>query len=355
MTKAIPVLVVLLAGLVGADLLLAKAGGEARRRSSKVRRLVPPGEREAGRVAVLRLEGGSLASPMVYAREGGVWRCPTYRGALLAPGLVDGVLKKLLEGGGVVQSVDPAMAPSYGLDVPAMVHVSLHGPRGLEAPASDLLLSLDVGAAAPAIGGGYVRRTGEREIWSVDVNLREELAPEVPATLPPLVERTLFPTAWPGAMKGMKSFRVEPAGAEAFDLEGRPREVSPEEMRAGKSPWEWFVKRPSGEQPANEALASSYAAFLQRAPRESVAEAALEPQAGLGSPLGRVTLTPNEGDPLVLTVGSGRIGMLVPVSSSFGRTLDLAAPPVAQLLLPRAEQLLQPAGANPWEPFLKER
>ncbi|HKB14624.1 MAG TPA: hypothetical protein VKF62_01085, partial [Planctomycetota bacterium] len=222
-------------------------------------------------------------------------------------------------------------------------------------PASDLLLSLDVGAAAPAIGGGYVRRTGEREIWSVDVNLREELAPEGPTPLPPLVERTLFPTAWPGAAKGMKSFRVEPAGAEPFELEGRPREVSPEDMRAGKSPWQWFVKRPSGELPANEALASSYAAFLQRAPRLEVAEATLEPQAGLSSPMGKVVLVPNEGDPLVVTVGSGRIGTGVPVKNSFGGTLDLAAPLVAQLLLPRAEQLLQPAGPNPWEPFLKER
>ncbi|MGH7152152.1 MAG: DUF4340 domain-containing protein, partial [Planctomycetota bacterium] len=246
MTRAIPILAALVAALVAADVALTRAGGEARRSSSKVRRLVPPGEREAERVAVLRVGGGALPSPMVYAREGGIWRCSTYRGALVAEALVGSVLKKLFEGGGVVQSVDPAKASSYGLDGPSMVRLSIHGPRGLEGPDADRLLSLDVGSAAPSMGGGYVRRTGETEIWSVDVNLREELAPEEASALPPLVERTLFPSAWPGASKGMKSFRIEPAGAEAFELEGRPREVSPEEMRAGKSPWEWFVKRASG-------------------------------------------------------------------------------------------------------------
>ncbi|HET6201709.1 MAG TPA: hypothetical protein VFI25_02775 [Planctomycetota bacterium] len=356
MTKAIPLLAVLLGALVAADLALSKAGGETRRRSSKVRRLVPPAEREAERVAVLKLEGGGRFPPMVYAREaGGFWRCRTYHGALASEALVESVRKKLFEGGGVVQSVDPAKAPSYGLDMPAMVRLSVHGPRGLEAPEADRILSLDVGAAAPSMSGGYVRRTGEGEIWSVDVNLREELAPQEPTALPPLVERTLFPTSWPGAKKGIRSFRIEPGGAEAFELEGRPREVSPEEMRSGKSPWQWFVKTAAGEQPANEALASSYAAFLQRAPRLDVAEAGLEPQAGLGAPMGKVTLIPNEGDPLVVTVGSGRIGASVPVKNSFGQTLDLAAPLVAPLLVPRAEQLLQPAGANPWEPFLKER
>jgi hypothetical protein len=327
--------------------------GETRRTSSKVRRLVPSEQREGKRVAVVKLEGGAGTASMVYARIQGAWRCLTYRQALVNEELVKTVVSKLFSGEGVVQSHDATKALTYGFDSPKMLRVSFHGAHALEQPHDDKLFSFDVGSTIATINGCYVRVTGTNEIWSIDVNLREELDPAERTPLPPLVDRMLIPSAWPGAKKGLKTIQIAPPGAPAYELELRGVEVTQEEQRTGKSPWQWFVKQAGAEQPANGRLSMSYAMFLRRALRLDVADRKLEPQAGFRTPRARVTLVPKEGEALVISIGSGQIGAGVPVVNSFGKTLDLADPLVARLLAPRAEQLVAADGPNPWEPFLE--
>lgn len=354
MGKTIVALALALGVLVWADFALAAASGEARRASTKVRRLVPIEQREGKLIAALKLEGGGRAEPLMFARSEDHWRCLSYRRAVASEQLMKSVLEKVFEGEGIVQSEDPAKAATYGFDSPAMLRVSLHGLKALEKPQGDPLFSFDVGSESPANNGCYVRVTGSPEIWSIDANLRQELAPAEPSRLPPLVDRMLVPGAWPGARKGILAYRVEPPGAPPYELEGRRREIAPEDLKSGKSPIEWFVKRGDSEMPANEQLAMSFSAFTHRAPRLDVADPGLQATAGLENPRARLTIRPQEGEPLVVTVGSGQIGAGVPVVNGFSRTLDLVAPNVAALLTPRAEQLLATAGPNPWEPFLKQ-
>jgi hypothetical protein len=352
MGKVLFFLLLALAGLVAADLALGKAEGRARSTSSRVRRLAPPETRDAALVSVVRLDDLSRGASHLYAKIEGLWRCVSYRNAVVNDGAMESLLKKVFNGEGLVRGDEPSRVPQCGLDGPSMLRVSLHGPRGLESAGQDRLVSIDVGSASSQPAGGYVRATGGREIVSVDVNLREELAPDDAGPLPPLVDRNVVPAVWPGFRKGIKSIVVEPEGAPSFELEGRRREITPEDMRSGKSPWEWFLKQAGGEQLCEQPLAMSYVSFLMRAPCMDVMEA--KGQAGVDlKPRGRVTLVPNEGDALPLSIGSAAVGLGDPVLNPFSKSVYFVSTQVASLLVPRAEQLLAAGGPNPWEPYLK--
>ncbi len=357
LAKPLFVLVIVAGGLAIADGVLSRAASETRAASSRVRRLVPPEKREVALVAAVEVSDTARGTKHLYGRTDGIWRCLTYRSAVANGSQVESVLKKLFEGEGIVKSKDPAQSATYGLAPPSLIRLVLHGANAVATPAGDPIFQFEVGDPAPAVNGCYVRIAGAKEIWAIDLNLREELAPPGLGALPPMLDLQAVPLAWPGMQKGIAKLVVEVGGVPPFELEGRRREISPDEMRQGKSPWEWFVVRPGGEAVAEQDLAMAYLSFFLRAPCADVvdtSDTSTHAALGLDRPRARVTVHPHEGEPLVITFGGGTAAGAIPVFDPFSRTVRALAAPLLPLAAPAAEQLLPGAPGNAWEAVLKQ-
>ncbi|HKE02398.1 MAG TPA: hypothetical protein VKE69_15375, partial [Planctomycetota bacterium] len=209
------VLIVALAALATADHVLARAEGDARSTSSRVRRLLEPDLRKDEIVGEIRIDDVAKGASTIVTREGELWRCGTYHQAVANDQTIKSLLGKVhntegfLERGHDVATATAAMERSP---------LRLVLTRTKEAGGATLG-SFDVGAATADAKGCYARPTGSREVWSLDANLREEC--ETHGALPPLVDSSVVPGAWPGWTKGMQKMRIERGGAPAYELEGR--------------------------------------------------------------------------------------------------------------------------------------
>jgi len=111
--------------LAAVDLAWAWAERAGRDPSGRLGPLLPASEREQLSVAVIRVDGGGFGKHL-YLRQGGLWRCATWRNALARPVALEGLVRSLLEAQGHVHSTVPEFDTRYGLDAGAFTRLSLH-------------------------------------------------------------------------------------------------------------------------------------------------------------------------------------------------------------------------------------
>ena len=331
------------AALLAWDLELRSRAAARRVELGRAGPVLPPAERRDVPVAALRLEGAG--ERWTYARRAGRWSVL----GLAAPcdgAAIEGLIGALLGAQGLVVAEDTALAPSYGIAAPETLVVSLLGPRALEDPSGDVLAAFELGRSVPARESSFLRRRGERAIWSVDGDLRAPLVQRVRPGLPPLLDPQLVPRGWAGRREGLQRISVERPGEPPLLLQRVPAAVAPEELASGARPWVWSLEVGGSAREAGEA-AASYAAFLQSATWNDLGREDGPPP---GSALARLVLGGSQGASLVLEVHpAGASG--TPVRVAGDEALLLVDPTTAALLLPRPEQLAASAG-DPWSPAL---
>ena len=91
-----------------------------------MRAFVPAAQREGKSVAVVRVQDGD-GKVHLYGRQEGLWRCLDYRCAPALGDRIEQLISGLYEAQGVVLSEHPQQPQDYGLDVPSMRTISLHG------------------------------------------------------------------------------------------------------------------------------------------------------------------------------------------------------------------------------------
>ena len=274
MWKPILLLSLVLVGLVWWDGTLGEEDATRRAESLRIGRLISSEKQEElqGKVAFLQIEGAGRN--WLYVPAAGRWRCLNFYGAPVKSGDVDGLISKIWQAEGVVQSEDPDRFGDYGigpLTNGVTRAITLHGADAVEqterGPSfrGDPLYAVEIGTAIPGRDGCYARLPGEEAVWAVDANPLPLLEVPEGALRPPMLDPYVIPTGWPG--QGLHVDRIQVwRPDETYALELEQREVSEEELRSGVSPYFWTLKRGGLTVPSSEALTRAYTIFVYRAP-----------------------------------------------------------------------------------------
>lgn len=359
MWKSFVICGVALAALVAWDLTLTSREEEERRNNVRVGRLFTKEEREGPgkEVKGLMIENPA-GDKFIYKKVGKEeWRCTSYKNAVASAERIErGLLTKIFETEGHVQSDDSKDASQYGLDVPSMFRVSIHGNGILEKPErSDLIGSVDVGAALHEKDGCFMRRTGLQKIWTMDGNPHPELDRPPSVKLPPLLDMSMIPAYWLASAQRVKNIKVEFANGKSYELEVRDKQISMEDQRQGKSPFEWYLKQNGKEQLCQERPSLDYTTVLMRAPFMDIIDYSQRPNLGFDNPppAAKLTLFPAEGKPMELYVGSvATQNKQYAVYNTTSGSIYECQKEIVGLLFPQESMLLTP-GVNPWEQLLK--
>jgi hypothetical protein len=321
---------------------------ERRAASSRVRQLVPREFREGKLVAAIRLEAPGRGETLLYGRSKETWRCLSRFGAPADEGKIQSLLEKLFTTQGIVQTRNEI---GYGFGSDSVLILSLHGPQVFKQPKGDLLFAFEIGMAILGAEGCYVRKAGQKEVVAVTANLREELEWRGGKDLPPLVDPHIVPAAF-APRGGPRRIEVHRADGEGYELLRRDRKVEPEELKAGRLPWDWVLALDGKEVELPPGPVNSYTGFLLRATFAAVLDPKTASERGLDNPAAKLTLHGAEGDPATLEVGKQGAGGGWPVRNAPAQSLVEVTGETAALLAPRAADL-QTADKNPWEELLK--
>ncbi len=324
---------------------------KAREAAERIGRLVP--SEEGKRLAIAALSAGPRGGPLWrYAPVDGTWRCLDHFGAIADKSAIDALLQALLDAEGVVSSSDPARAVDYGVGAAGAWLVRLHGPSVPASPADNVLLEVELGHQHEGGDGCFVRRAGQKVVWSIDTNPWSALLMGAAPNRPPLLDPNVVPRALLAASRRIERVRVEHAGGLVLELTLVELEVKEEDMRRGKPSFAWNLGVDGRASESSQEAAQAYFAFLFCAPYERVAAALDEQAPGAFAPRATVSLCPAAGEPLVLRVGApderGKVLLDNPAAAC---RYEVSAE-VAALLAPRPEQLAPGATAAPWQPYL---
>lgn len=343
----------ILLGVLGALLALDRgqrdAAADRRQEALRVRRFVDESAVTGHPVAIVRVADPD-GHAVLYGRVQGQWHCLSYHGAPALDEKIDQLVNMIEDTRGVVLSEQPARPQDYGLDVPTMRVISLHGPAmNVQDPASDRLAAIDVGAAVTGAEGCYARVHGQAAIWTIDGDPASITGREA-SPRPSLIDPSLVPASWPGASPRLKSIRVAQVGQDEFTLDLREKQITPEQAEQGFPGYDWILKAGGRESASPINIAMGYASFLMSSTWTEVVDPALAAKLGFDQPRAVVTLTGGGPVPLRLALGgrtaSGRSAVLVDVS----HTVFEIDPAQEALLFPRAAQFAADATANPWDP-----
>jgi len=296
----------------------------------------------------LRIEGAGEVH--TYGRIEGRWLCLSYHEAPADARAVQELIEGLAGAEGLVHASGTDAAPAYGLNTPRTLRVSIQGPRATQDPGGDVLATLELGASTPQ--GGFVRRKGTPEIWSIASDLRAPLERRLAPGLPPLLEPTVVPQAWLAA-GGVVALTLE-EGARRIELVRRDAPPDPERAGPGALPWRWVLLEAEAEHLLDVEAGEAFVSYVTGLPYLAVEPRAAREGAGLDPPRARLTLRGREGAPLVLALGAsdaaGRVALWVEASQTLFRIASGTLP----LLLPSRETLTaEYAEEDPWTTALR--
>ncbi len=337
MIRPVLALALLVLALALAEGWLAGRAARARASDLRVGTLFTRAEAESLRKQpALRIE--QTGAQHAYGRVAGEWRCLSLFQAPADGRALQALLDGMLAAEGFVHARTVAEAPTYGINTPTTLRVSIQGPRARQDPSGDVLATLEIGLSLADHAGCFVRRRGSKEIWSIADDLRAELERRVAPGLPPLLAPAAVPASWLEASGGTRELAFERGGTRTV-LERRERSLDPAELRPGALPWSWVLD-PAGEARALEPnVAEAFVGFVERLPYVRVLDPAEREPRGLATPLARLRLTGRTGAPLELAFGlpdrEGRVALWVEASATLyeleARVFALALPAPAEL------------------------
>ncbi len=322
----------------------------------RIGRLIRKEERDRIQAAAVSV-GPKNGTKWIYARdENRQWVCLNFQLALASEEMIDRLMKTLLDAEGTVRTRDLSHASEYGIDSEGTWEVRLHGPdiRGPEQ--LDVRFTVDLGSPLDDMSGCFIKRSDDAGIWEIDTNPWTALEPGARPGLPPMLDPHVVPRVWPGQSRRVNVIRVEHADGEAFELTLHDVEITEEEFRLGKSPYEWHLQGDGHETVAPSRPASGYSSYLFFTPYADLPDPRLTKELGFDQPRARVLLTPAEGEVCELRVSAKTLeDGLVPVLNLRAQRLYAVAPAVAELVAPRRSAFAGEDGPNPWETELQKR
>jgi hypothetical protein len=346
--RRLAVVALLLAALVAADRALSAREAARRAEATRIGHLFSESERTSGQVAALRVETGRGES-LFYGQVGGVWRCLSWRQAVADAEAVVELAAAIADAVGYPVAADPARPAEFGLDERARTRVTLHGPAATPLdPRRDVVLAVDIGRSFPDGSGCYVRRVGQRAVWSVDTS-PGDLLERADARQPPLLDGRIVPASWPGTTPRVQALQVEIAGAPAYELLLRARPVREGLSDPTRPDVEWVLRAGDEERPCAGLLVLFYVDHLLEARWQGLVDQVLAPHLGFERPRARVTLRSGDAEPLQLVLGMRRPGGGSVVAGSTTGLLYEVPPEQEPLLFPAAEAFAPDATSNPWD------
>lgn len=317
-----------------------------------------PESRGAQRFGRTPVSVGTVGEPKFLYRPdaAGVFRCPNVFDTIADESAIDALRKSLLEAEGVVKTRDPARAKEYGFDLPHSIEVSLHGPVVDPDGDQDVRFTVQLGNRSADGKGCYVRRGDDPGVWLIGSDPWGPLALDQNRGRPPLLDPHVIPRIWPGESRRIDRHEVFHADGTSLAITLHDIEISEEEMRKGKSPYEWHLHVGGAEQLANQTSAVMWSSFLFFAPWALLIDPAQTDALGFDDPWARIELTPAMGEPCRLRISQRPLenGMW-PVLNENTKGVFGIPTAVRDLLAPRPDVFDEAFEGNPWQPYMQRR
>lgn len=316
-----------------------------------LRPLVAPEARPQLSVAGITLTGLGPAEEFVYAREDGLWRCPTVFGALALQPEIEALVRELTSAWGEVVA-EAERAPAFGFESERPLRVRLHGEGMSSDPARDLLLEVELGASLPGLGAGrgFARLAGSRNLLELDQNPRARLVPGEERRLPPLLDERLLAGEWPERGAGLARAFLDFADGRSIDVQSRVAGASPEP--GAPPPREWIAAEGEARARCLPFRIGAWQSFLYHVPYRGLSDPALAERRGLDRPQATLTLIQIDGAPIELVVGRPAPSGATFVLNRKTKLLCLLDAAEVELLLATVDMLCSTERANPWEAWL---
>jgi hypothetical protein len=344
MTRVWIVLALLLALFVGADLALARLERGSRAADPRIEKLVPEALAPGEKFAAISLARAGGARELLYVRKKGLWRSREAYGAVCDAAALQEILAGFLQARGVLRAEareDPARAREYGLDGEDRIAIAFHGPKILEAADRDVFLAFEVGRsfAQGPNGRCFVRRRGSERILEIDRDPCRMLRGTTDG-LPPLVDTHLLAGSTSERFRGFSEFRVQ-RGEGAI-------------LRVANSESGWFVEREGRREDALPWRVGGYMGLWLRGRFDAVESPARAAELGLSPPATRITLVPDDGEPIEVQLSAPDPSRRAYVWNRATNVVMVVQADLEPLLAPAPELFLDAARPNPWEAWLRK-
>lgn len=345
-------LVALLLALVSARNSVERDRAADRAVSGRVQRLLPEADKVDMRVAAVTLRRGERS--LLYARQGGVWRCREVYGAVADWAAIQGLVDVMLDAEGEVASDVPARFADYGIGTEQSWRVTFHGPGLMKQPDQDVLFDLELGFPLGALGGCFVRVPGQDRVLVIE---RDPMAVLLPRgsnpDATPLLDAKLIPSVWLSPGERVERVAVEREDGVAYGLDLRDRGLSAERLATGESPKEWVLVHPDGrEEITSPGHSIAYTVFLGLVEWAGLVDPARTEELGLNRLTARVSVSSERAGTTLLSMGPTTADGYVPVTNDWSQMIMALPTETADLLSPDPAALVDPTGPNPWEPWL---
>lgn len=356
MSRALLVLSIVLIGLLVWDRGLESRGAQPDRGGAGIERLITK-ERLAGRslaaVSVEKPGGDSL----LYVRSKGRWRCREAFGAVADAEAVKALIESLVEARGVALTEDSTQEHALGLDADKRSTIGLHGPKVLDKTDRDLYFAFEVGAVFDEglHGRALVREKGSARVLEIDHDPLRSIG-STSDGIPPLIDTHLLAASTGSGFRGFKQFFIDLAdttgrtgftGGASLILKSAP----------GKDPAagpDWSLEHDGQIDPCPAWRAGGYTSLFIRARCIGLARPARAKDLGLDPPAARLTLVPNEGDPIQIDVSALNPAHEVWVWNRLTNVVMQVTPEVRAMMVPDAAMFLDESRPNPWEEWLRK-
>jgi hypothetical protein len=248
------VLALAIGGLWWLDRGFDESRESARTAASRFHAIADEATPPIGAIGRIELKLPGSGTVWVAEKTRGAWRLPTYRNAFAMPEAVDGFLKSLLDGRGVVAGSLAADAARFGLVPGRILDARLFNPSG------GLVLHALAGDVAPGKNADecFVAVAGQDRVLQLASNPWSMARLDPASPFPPFTDTRIIPGALGRPMPAWISF----SGPEA-PTSGRffRRDAPAEDLQRtlGKGPrYHWFVSGPPAEQRLEDGAAAAY-------------------------------------------------------------------------------------------------
>ncbi|MFG0318297.1 MAG: hypothetical protein ACF8XB_13560, partial [Planctomycetota bacterium JB042] len=191
---------------------------------------------------------------------------------------------------------------------------------------------------------------------SIETDPRGPLVSTPGADRPPLLDPHVVPRVWPGESRRVDRQEVWFADGRTYAVTLHDIEITEEEMRRGKSPYEWHLHAGGEERLANPTSAVMWSSFLFFAPWSLLIDPAQEAAFGFDDPWARIVLTPASGDPCELRISKRPLQSGEwPIQNRATGGVFAISTAVRDLMAPPVDVFEEGYEENPWRPYLQRR
>ncbi len=347
MKRALVLLALLLAALIGVDRLLAS---RSRATPLLVERLIDEARAKAMVVSAVRLESPGAAERFVLARTGGLWRALGSTNAVLDSRAIERTVSDVLGARALVRSAAPNELAAYGLDDAHAWKLQLCGAKTMSDPKGDVQFELRIGRASSDTAT-FALSGADPRVLELDVDLRTRLDASTSGDAPPFFDARFIAGSFPGVGRSIDRVFIDQKSGRSLELVRTP--IDPNAPNPDEVSWSWQLVVDGLAKECPLPRAEAFLAYLVTAPIDRPLPPKGVRELGFDKPDARLTVLSSSGESMVLELVTQTSENRALALNRTLATLGSLALDTEKLLIPSADDFFDLSRENGWDKWLR--